>query len=363
MKMFIIILSLLLCSSAQAETRSSTNENIWHKNPLVRFGIYNDEVEQLVRTINADNEAVIVNKLLSNYEYFDGIERLIHKMDSELEDIYERDRITNIYEGMGSGQSLTMAMEAVNVWCDKYPNSHIAFTAKGYIYCDLAWRYRGGKYANEVSLEDMQHFKESLLIAEEALKRAYELNTNTSFAATKMITVTMGLCQPREEMEKWFKRATSVPLKENFPYGCKALYLQPIWHGSIAELLAYVYAIDNTETPVMSVATTYATIWQKLPYRDTALGANKEFLNKAALAYDRYIAKYPQSPSGKLACAFFACKAGNYQLAAKYFPQLEWTEKCILFEFWKSKEEFEMDRSHVMNSRQELRHTEEKLSR
>jgi len=223
---------------------------------------------------------------------FSAIEALITRMDNKIRDPLERARIDGAFSAMCSDPQ--NASLAIDEWCAKKPNPWIAYTARGYLLIEVAWKHRGCDWAVNVPSEKMRLFHEHLLMAEKALTTAYELNPGFPFAATEMITVSMGLCKPRAEMEKWFQWATTAKTSSPSANRNKVLYLQPKGHGSVEELLSFADEVDCPDTPPLTVATTYANIWYNMPNNPkSALLSNPKFLRNATLAYVRSLEQYP----------------------------------------------------------------------
>ncbi len=289
-------------------------------------------------------EKMLFRQLLFEHR-FDEIEKMTEQMDQNLTDVWDRQRIRIALTSMSDEPYFYDAFDHIASWCDQYPDSYLANTVLGYLYTGLAWKSRGDGYASEVSDDEWDEFRSNLKFAEETLTYAYELNPEFSMAATEMITVSMGLAYPRSEMEKWFQRAISVTHIADRTYDCKVRYLQPIWHGSVEELLAFAYETDDSGTPLFTVATTYGNTWFIMPARRTHLLPNKTFLKRAALAYERSLVKYPYRTVQRKFCAFFAVKSGNYSLAAKQFEYFSWEEKDKHLHLWKTEKEYKFDRA------------------
>jgi len=265
-------------------------------------------------------------------------------MDNKIRDPLERARIDGAFSAMCSDPQ--NASLAIDEWCAKKPNSWIAYTARGYLLIEVAWKHRGCDWAVNVPSEKMRLFHENLRMAETALTTAYELNPGFPFAATEMITVSMGLCKPRAEMEKWFQRATTAKTSSPSANRNKVLYLQPKWHGSVEELLSFADEVDCPDTPPLTVATTYANIWYNMPNNQkSTLLSNPKYLRNATLAYVRSLEQYPYRRNQHLFCAFFSLRSGNYPLAAKHFNRFEWRAKMPDLFCWPSKTAFEADRA------------------
>lgn len=288
------------------------------------------------------NEEARFQKLLRARD-FDAIEARLTALDRDVTDPLMRDCLYNAFEGLV--RDTDDATRAIDQWCQQRPSSHIAFTAKGYLYTDIAWKHRGCDFASQVPAENMRRFHEALLTAEAALTKAYALNPSFPFSSTEMITVSMGLCRPRPEMESWFQRATCAKTLDPRAYACKELYLQPKWLGSIEELLDYCREVDRPDVPVLIVATTYGNTWLDLTSRRAQLLNETEFLSRAAQAYDRSTRRYFWRHNQHLYCAFLACRAHNYPLAVKHFNWVEWRDGDEKIGLWKMDSGFRVDRA------------------
>jgi len=291
-------------------------------------------------------EDLIFQQLIKKRK-FREIESRIETMQNNFTDPLKRAKIMQAFYAMEN--DIRVSLKAVPKWCKKYPNSYIAFTAKGLLHINMAWRYRGGGYANSVSDDKWKKFHGSLKIAEEALTKAYNLNPEFFVAPSEMITVALGLSYPRQKMEIWFTRAIDAHSEDEAPYKRKLLYLQPKWHGSVKELLDFVYQIDNDKTPTLIRAIAYGESWMSMPSRNSDLLTNKKFLSKAALAYDRSSKKYPHRRVQRKLCAYFAIKAGNYKLAAKHFKKLSWKNSDASRFMWESKRAFKSDKAMALS--------------
>jgi peroxiredoxin len=122
---------------------------------------------------------------------------------------------------------------------DKWPDDYRTFLIKGVAHTKMAWICRGNGYANTVTKEGWNGFENNLQIANQALSRAWELNPNDISIPLKMMKVELGQGQGREQMEPWFKRAMALDTNCFEACSSKLYYLEPKWHGSEADMLAF----------------------------------------------------------------------------------------------------------------------------
>lgn len=120
-----------------------------------------------------------------------------------------------------------------------WPNDSPSWLLKGEAYTELAWHARGGGYADTVKEEGWKLFNERLAVAQEALEKAWKLNSNDPRIARDMMYVNLGQSGGRKRMELWFNRA--MELNTNYYEACyqKSFYLEPKWYGSDEEMLDF----------------------------------------------------------------------------------------------------------------------------
>ncbi len=102
-----------------------------------------------------------------------------------------------------------------------------------------AWAARGDGWAHTVTDEGWQKMSERLAKAEQHLARAWELNPTDPDLAVTGIGIELGQGRGRRVAEMWFERA--MALDPNNDQACRdmAYYLEPKWHGSEVECLAF----------------------------------------------------------------------------------------------------------------------------
>jgi len=122
---------------------------------------------------------------------------------------------------------------------DNWPNASATWLFKGNSYVDMAWRARGGGYADKVNDQGWKTFFADLAIAENALTNAWSVNTNDERIAIQMLRVAEGAQRNRDEMELWFQRAMADD--PNCYEACqkKLHYLYPQWYGSRDDMIAF----------------------------------------------------------------------------------------------------------------------------
>lgn len=122
--------------------------------------------------------------------------------------------------------------------------------ARGRFLTNHAWDARGGGFADTVTVEGARLLEERLTAAERALTTAYELDPDRPHAPTHMLTVCKGRNRPRPEMEPWFERALRADPDNFQACNAKLEYLQPKWHGTPEEHIAFAWQCARTGNTV-----------------------------------------------------------------------------------------------------------------
>lgn len=110
-------------------------------------------------------------------------------------------------------------------------DAHVSLL-RGQFYIDYGWQARGYGWGNTVSEDGARLLSERLLIAEEALEKAWRLDPTIEAIPLEMMRAILGLGRDRARQELWFQRAMSIN-SNNFQ-ACRSMieYLSPRWHGS-----------------------------------------------------------------------------------------------------------------------------------
>ena len=109
----------------------------------------------------------------------------------------------------------------------------------GRVEIDRAWGDRGGSYAYKVTDEGWKGFSEHLHKAEAALNKAWELNPTNAFTAYQMMRLELGQGRSMSRMRTWFLRAMTLATNYYDAAWLMAYYLEPRWHGSEEQALAF----------------------------------------------------------------------------------------------------------------------------
>jgi hypothetical protein len=196
--------------------------------------------------------------------------------------------------------------------------------AQFYIY--YAWDARGNGVAATVTPEGWRLFQQRLREAEAALQRSWALDGNCPLAPTRMITVALGLEHSREQMEVWFRRALRVDPDCYDACVSKLLYLEPKWHGSREEMLAFAreaVRTGNREAGLpLLLPHAHRTLASYAPSPRSYYSAGPTVWQDIRAGYEAYLAKHPSSRAVRSWYAKEAYFCGRYREARQQFERL-----------------------------------------
>ncbi len=132
-------------------------------------------------------------------------------------------------------------------------DSYIRLCMKGYFFVNYAWDARGGDWASQVTPEGWAGFNNRLATARTLLEKAWDVDPTESFAPTQMLTVVLGQGGDNSVFDQWFSRAIATNPDNDDAVQTKYEYLDPKWHGSKEEQLAFLHelvGISNGESGI-----------------------------------------------------------------------------------------------------------------
>jgi hypothetical protein len=195
--------------------------------------------------------------------------------------------------------------------------------------CRMAWNMRGHGSALEVTPDNWDRFDTWLSQAEEAITEALELDPNAPDGARLMISIETWRGEGREQMEAWFQRAMRLDGDDYRACLAKMEYLDPRWHGSEADMLAFGRECVRTENwegrlPFLlieahrRIARNYLVSAQS----DQGYFARPYVWNDIQSVYVPYLARHPESRYDKSCYTKFASLSGHYAIANRLFEEL-----------------------------------------
>jgi tetratricopeptide (TPR) repeat protein len=200
------------------------------------------------------------------------------------------------------------------------------------VQCRLAWLLRGRGTAPEVSDDGWDKFSSAMNKAEEALAEAREMDPTCVEIPRLMICLATYQDWSRERMELWFDRAMNLDGDDYFACLAKLEYLDPRWHGSEAEMLAFGRACLRTENWDARLPFILIEAHRRFSRNSFVQGMSAplegEYLSRPYVwsdvqaVYGPYLAGHPRSHYDKSCYARLAALGGHYPLANKLFDEL-----------------------------------------
>lgn len=205
------------------------------------------------------------------------------------------------------------------------------FTLEGRCETEKAWRARGSGWASTVTSQGWMGFEKHLNLARAALTRAWRLRPDQPYAATAMITVTMGAGDQGDgTLRDWFDRAVAAQFDYLPAYSAYQYAQMPRWGGSHTKMLAFGLACAQTrrfDTRVPGyLLTTLEKVaddggeWRPLfssePFRSALMEVGEGYLREESDTHDKH------NNLSMLALIAFLC--GDYNRAAKEFHELKY---------------------------------------
>ena len=122
---------------------------------------------------------------------------------------------------------------------EHWPKEGFVLLLKGEFEINQAWRARGSGYADTVTEDGWKQFSTHLAQAAQALEKAWKLSPSNPKIAIQMMQVELGEGKGRKRMELWFDRAMALDPDNYDACHHKRNYLEPKWHGSPEEMIAF----------------------------------------------------------------------------------------------------------------------------
>jgi len=276
-------------------------------------------------------QAEIYNKQI-NDTYRLALEKLpVVLKDPLIPETWVEDMLkTTVALGMRETKDRKQALDAVLAALAKArPGSALIHSLRGGEYVSYAWDARGGGWASSVTEEGWKLMKERLAVAEEELNQAWALDPTSTAPAQRMIAVVLGTDGNRDKMELWFKRAMAANPWSVDTCEAKANFLEPKWHGSPEELLAFGRECFKTGDWDGDVPLTLPGVHMRLAqytskgYRfDPAYLKQPEVWKDIQETFEAGLKLRPKDAMLRSRYANCACLAEKWELADQLFKQL-----------------------------------------
>lgn len=188
----------------------------------------------------------------------------------------------------------------------------------------MAWKARGGGWANSVTPAGWKGFQDWLTEAERHLEAAWKIDPDEPRAGELMITVCMGLGGDRQKMETWYDRSLKAD-PDHFDAAARRLYfLYPRWHGSHQEMVDFGRQCLATENWRGGIPFTLVFAHDAIA---SEVGEKEYFLkpevwNDIQRVYEGYLLNAPNDIARRTQLARFATRAERWAEAHEQFQIL-----------------------------------------
>ncbi len=195
---------------------------------------------------------------------------------------------------------------------------------KGHYLIEYAWEARGKGYANTVTEEGWRLFTERLTEAQTNLERAWDVKPGDRQTTDLMLIVVKGLDPERESMELWFRRAMEADGNNGKACLLKMDWLDPKWHGTPQELLAFGRACRDTKNwragLILRLADAHMRLAVKMEQdeRDKYL-ASAEVWDDIRSVHEEFLKHYTADYPARNYYAALCCMCGRFTEANEQF--------------------------------------------
>jgi hypothetical protein len=234
------------------------------------------------------------------------------------------DTAQRVIDITGAGDEKAYARVS-NIMESLLPNRPEPLILKGEFYTDFAWVARGSGTADTVTDRGWKLFTERLAVAEESLKKAYELDPTDPRSSTAMLSVELGQGKGRDVMETWYKRAMEADPDNLTACERKLYYLEPKWHGSAEDMLAFgeeCYKSGNYLGRLPTVLMLAHKSLSRYLHNPEAYLKQDVVWRDARRVYEPYLRVRPDDTDARSAYTYYACVSGHWAVAKEQFDLL-----------------------------------------
>ena len=218
----------------------------------------------------------------------------------------------------------------------------IRLLTRGDFLIRYGWEARGNGFANSVTEDGWRKFHERLTEARKVLNECWALDPSHYLTANRMLAIEKAIGGERADMEKWFERAMKACSINKSACEQKLDWLDPKWHGSQEEMLAFGRACRDTRNWRVGLtllladahfrASTHMTKEEGVKYLHS-----DEVWEDIKEVYEEYLKHYPDDFVERSRYAAYCFVCGRYAESDKQFQLLgadlatfpQWPEKWM----------------------------------
>jgi hypothetical protein len=236
------------------------------------------------------------------------------------------DRIIKGYRKLGV--AAPAAYERVDARLAKHPELEVLrLHLRGKFWLAYGWEARTTAFAADVPAGGFERLEERLGVARQALEEACRLRPDDAWAATDLIAIDKSIGGDRATMERWFDRAMKGNGDNYNACQTKLDWLDPKWHGTDEEMLAFGRACRATGNWWAGITLLFADAHWRHASRLDPVG-RAQYLGQPDVWFEiqavfgEYLAHRPRRDEVRSKYAALAYLGGRYQQAHVQFETL-----------------------------------------
>lgn len=223
--------------------------------------------------------------------------------------------------GMGAPD----AYQKVDARLAKLPEMKVLrLQLRGHFWNMYGWEARSTAFAPEVPEKAFETFHRRLLDAQKAYREAWEARPNDARTADGLLSIEKSIGGDRATMELWFERAMQADGSMVSSCLTKLDWLDPKWHGSLEEMLAFGHACAETKNwrdgITLLAGDAHRRYCSLISQRDAYQYLRKpEVWSEIQAVYDEFFKHYPDNAVARSKYASICTLGGYYAEAHAQF--------------------------------------------
>jgi hypothetical protein len=226
------------------------------------------------------------------------------------------------------GVAAPAAYERVDAGLAKLPELRVLqLLLRGNFWNTYGWEARTTAFAPAVPAGGFETLEKCLDVAQEALNEAWRLRPDDARAANYLLDIEKSVGGDRATMELWFDRAMKADGDRYSACLTKLDWLDPKWHGSVEEMLAFGRACRATRNWRVGITLLagdahlrYASMLE--PMERTKYLGSPEVWSEIKSVYDEYLKHHPNKDVVRSKYAALGYLGGHYREAHAQFEAL-----------------------------------------
>jgi hypothetical protein len=234
------------------------------------------------------------------------------------------------------GDAPQAAYEKVDAELVKHPEiKALRLQVRGEFWRKFGWEARTTAFAPAVPAGGFEALEKCLGIANEALVEAWKLRPDNARTAASLLDIDKSIGGDRATMELWFDRAMKADCDQRDACWSKLDWLDPKWHGSPEEMLAFGRQCRDTKNwragiPLLCADAHWRIACMPGEDTDKYLALPGVWADIQSV-YDEYLKHHPENHTARSKFATFCYRSAHYREAEVQFVALgnhltQWSE-------------------------------------